>query len=105
MKNLLLKQVIFTLGEKTVRRGKLMLFTHDEYYVKFILQTSKSLNKNYEIPYPFRVLHGDSFVKFSYTIADLCKKNQRKIDMVEQNIPEVVNKFHDTRLTITIIDT
>ena len=105
IKNLLLKQVVFMLGEKTVRRGKLILFTHDEYYVKFMLQTNKNINKNYEIPYPYRVLHGDDFVKFSYTISDLCKENEKKIEFVEQNTSiENVNKLHDMLLTISIIE-
>lgn len=105
MKDLLLKQVIFSLGEKTVRKGKLILFTHDDYYVKFMLQTNKNVNKNYEIPYPYRVLTGDNYVKFSYTISDLCKSNQPKIDFVESHSPkENTNKIHDMRLTISIIE-
>lgn len=105
MKNLLLKQVVFTIGEKSVRKGKLLLFTSDNYYVKFVLQTNKNINKNYEIPYPYKVTHNDMFVRFSYKISDLCKDNIKKQEIIENYLDTSnVNKLHDKRLTISIID-
>ena len=105
MKNLLLKQVVFTIGEKSVRKGKLLLFTSDNYYVKFVLQTNKNINKNYEIPYPYKVTHTDMFVRFSYKLLDLCRDNTKKLQMIEEYIdPAGANKLHDKRLTISIIE-
>ena len=45
IKDMLLKQVVFCLEEKTVRKGKLLLFNSDDYYVRFIIQTNKNVNK------------------------------------------------------------
>jgi hypothetical protein len=106
IKDLLLKQVVFTIEEKTVRKGKLLLFSCDDYYVKFVLQTNKNVNKNYEIPYPYKVRHGDSYVTFSYKLLDLCRGNQNKLQyMLIHTTPNGTNKLHDKNLNITVIDT
>lgn len=105
IKDILLKQVVFTIDEKTVRRGKIMLFSSNDYYVKFVLQTNKNIIKNYEIPYPYRVLTGNNFVRFSYQLSDLCKDNLDKVQFVTIHTPvENNNKLHDKRLTITVIE-
>lgn len=105
VKQLLLKNVIFAIDEKTVRRGKLLLCNHDEYYVKFVLQTNKNINKNYEVPYPYHVVGSDTQVTFSYKILDLCRGNEMKHAMVTGKTPASnCNKLHDKNLTITVID-
>lgn len=105
MKDLMLKQVIFTLQDKTVRKGKLLLFSCHDYYVKFVLQTNKNVNKNYEIPYPYKVRHDKTYVSFSYKLMDLCKENQNKLQYVLIHTPTSnTNKLHDKTLNITITD-
>lgn len=106
IKDMLLKQVVFCLEEKTVRKGKLLLFNSDDYYVRFIIQTNKNVNKTYEIPYPYRVLDERTQVIFSYQLLDLCKDNHNKYQRLLLHTPATnTNKLHDKRLTITIIDT
>jgi hypothetical protein len=101
----MLKQVIFSIEDKTVRKGKLLLFSCDDYYVKFVLQTNKNINKNYEIPYPYKVRFDESHVSFSYKLIDLCRDNQDKLQYVLIHTPTSnTNKLHDKKLNITIVD-
>ena len=105
VKELLLKNVVFTINEKTVRRGKLLICNQDEYYIKFVLQTNKNVNKNYEVPYPYSVCSNESQVIFSYKILDLCKGNEMKHAMITAKTPTSnCNKLHDKRLIISIVD-
>jgi hypothetical protein len=105
IKNLLLKQTVFSLGEKTVRKGRVMLFSCSDYYVKFVIQTNKNVIKNYEIPYPYKVTYDKSHVNFSYQLFDLCKENEDKLQQMKIYTPPTnCNKLHDKKLTITIIE-
>lgn len=105
IKNILLKQAVFTLGDKTVRKGKVMLFSCNDYYVRFVIQTNKNVLKNYEIPYPYKVTHDESHVCFSYSLFDLCRENMDKLQKIKIYTPPVgCNKLHDKKLTISIIE-
>lgn len=105
LKNFLLKPVVFMLQDKTVRRGKLLLYHQHDYYIKFTIQTNKNLNKTYEVPYPYKIIPRTSQITFSYLIEDLCKGNANKIDFITSVTPtSSVNKVHNKQLTISVID-
>lgn len=105
VKSLLLKPVVFMLNDKAVRRGKLLLFHQADYYIKFTIQTNKNTNKTYEVPYPYKIYNEPNRVIFSYLISDFCKKNVNKEQFLTSVTPTTgVNKIHDRRLTITVID-
>ena len=103
VKQLLQKDVVFMLGQKSVRKGKLMLYNMNDYYVKFVIRTNKNINKTYEVPYPYQVTSDDTHVRFSYTIEDLCRGNMLKHDKIMGRYGSAVNKFFDKRLTISVM--
>ena len=45
----------FTLGEKVIKEGRLVLFKRAHYYLNITLFTSKNNKESFEIPIPFRV--------------------------------------------------
>ena len=96
---------MFNIETKTVRRGKLLLFNVKDYYLKFIIKTNKDINKTYEIPYPYDIIPGESSIKLSYKIIDLCVGNEKKAEYVLQYEPEVNSKLYDKTVIITNIDT
>ena len=105
MKDFLLKSVIFSINDKTVRRGRLMLFHQTDYYVRFTIQTSKNINKTYEVPYPYKIYNRKHQIDFSYLVSDFCRDNNKKIDYLTSVTPTTgTNKIHDRSLTITVID-
>ena len=97
---------MFCIETKTVRKGKLLLFNQDDYYIKFLIQTNKNVNKNYEIPYPYSVASTKYGVVLSYTLEDLSRGNLDKLQYMQIHTPTTgTNKLHNKKLSITIIDT
>ena len=101
---MLQKNVIFNIGTKTIRRGKLLLFNIDDYYIKFTIKTNKDVIKTYDAPYPYDIMVGDNSVKLSYKLEDFCKGNTKKEELIREQIPIGNNKLYDTKLIITNID-
>lgn len=93
------KHVNFCVNHKITRKGKLLLYNINDYYVKFMINTNKDVNKLYEVPYPFEISCTDSFVKFSYKIHDFCRGNLKKEQLIRQ-IKHDNNKFYDQEIII-----
>jgi hypothetical protein len=91
--------VHFNIGHKTVRKGRLMLYNMQDYYVKFTIKTNKDLIKTYEVPYPFRVISTDNMVRFSYKVSDFCRDNPNKEQLLREFEP-IQNKMYDKYLSI-----
>lgn len=98
------QNVSFSIGPKTVRKGRLVLYNIHDYYIKFIIKTNKDLTKTYEIPYPFKIHEERDSVYMSYTIDDLCNDNRKKADFVEEFEPETPNKLFNNTLILTNIN-
>ena len=96
--------VTFSIGPKTVRKGRLMLYNIHDYYIRFIIKTNKDLTKTYEIPYPFKIHRDKDSVHMSYTIDDLCNDNRKKAEFVEEFKTENPNKLFNNTLILTNIN-
>lgn len=104
LEQMLQKNVVFNIGTKTIRRGKLLLFNINDYYIKFTLRTNKNIIKTYDAPYPYNVTQGDNSVKLSYLLTDFCRGNTAKEEKLRLILPIGNNKLYDTKLIITNID-
>ena len=104
LEQMLQKNVIFNIGTKTIRRGKLLLFNIDDYYIKFTIKTNKDIIKTYDAPYPYDIMEGDNSVKLSYMLEDFCRGNAKKEKFIREQTPINNNKLYDTKLIITNID-
>lgn len=104
LEHMLQKNVVFNIGTKTIRRGKLLLFNINEYYIKFTIKTNKNVIKTYDAPYPYDIMKGDNSVMLSYKLEDFCRGNIKKEQFIREQIPTGNNKLYDTRLIITNID-
>ena len=102
LEHFLQQNVHFNIEHKTVRRGRLLLYNINDYYIKFTIITNKNLQKNYEVPYPYKITHNDTCVNFSYKIEDLCRGNINKEQHARQFEP-VVNKLYDKSLRILAV--
>jgi hypothetical protein len=104
IKNYLQKQVTFCVGQKTVRRGKLLLYNVSDYYIKFTIKTNKDIQKTYEVPFPFQVYDNINYLILSYKIDDLCAGNSNRVNFINDHFTDITNKLYDKRLIISIID-
>ena len=102
LERFLQQEVMFNIEHKTVRKGKLLLYNLDNYHVKFTILTNKNLTKNYEIPYPFKLIENDNNIRFSYRIDDLCRDNQAKIDYISE-ITDQPSKLYDKTIRLVLV--
>lgn len=64
----------FTLGQKIIKQGRLVLFKRAHYYLHITLLTSKNIKESFEIPIPFKVeeyMH-EGLAYFDYRLQGLC---------------------------------
>ena len=56
LNTLLQRNLSFQINKKIIKQGKLVLFSVKDYYITFFIKVG-SLQKKYEVPYPFNVIH------------------------------------------------
>jgi hypothetical protein len=71
------KNLSFSIGNKVIKRGKLLLFRRVHYYVQISLMTDKTDRENFEIPIPFRIenYNKDGLLYFDYRVSSLRVNN------------------------------
>jgi len=101
-KHLLQRNVKFMLNDKKIlRRGKLLLFNNNDFYMTFTLLTNKNQQKVYEIFYPYTCTHDPNRkrVELSYRINDLC--NDRNVmELLQEISTGDCHAFHDSIISI-----
>jgi hypothetical protein len=71
------RDVVFSVGGKMVKKGKLILFRRAHYFIQFSLQTAKRDHESYDVPIPFDVEYypEDNLLYFDYRIKSLFVDN------------------------------
>lgn len=79
IKPLLLRNISFTVDNKILKSGKLILFSVKDFFCVFTLTTPDRGSKRfiYEIPYPFTTNATVSSLEFDYTINSFCLGNKQ----------------------------
>jgi hypothetical protein len=93
------KNLHFSVNNKTIKRGRLLLFRKFHYFIQIALLTERGVRENFEIPIPFGVesYSDDGLIYFDYRTKALQVDNLPKI-------PEKVNSIYfDKILEIQII--
>jgi hypothetical protein len=66
------QSILIKMNEKVLKRGKLLLFKRNHYFIQLALQTEKHARENIEIPFPFDIDSSTKNVlKFDYRISAL----------------------------------
>ena len=68
------KQINFVVENKSIKKGRLVLFNVKDFHLIFILKINNE-QKRYEIPYPFNVYFEDKKIVLDYTINSLSQRN------------------------------
>lgn len=104
-KFLLQKNISLEFKDKIYKQGKLLIFQQKNFYLTFILDSTKKKNEKIEIPIPFdtETHYDEGLIYFDYRLKTLSKFSPE----IETNLlfyPTKVagNKFFDTILTIHI---
>lgn len=103
-KFLLQKTVFFEIKNKTIKQGKINLFSQRNFHLIFHLSSNKKNKEKIEVPIPYNVeIHEeDNLVYFDYRIKTLSKYTPDIAPLLKlySNNNSGSNKFWDTILTI-----
>jgi len=69
--------ISFTLGPKTVRKGRLIIFKRSHYFIQISLVSSKKSQEVFEIPIPFKTEYypEENLIYFDYRTNCLIENN------------------------------
>lgn len=106
LNTLLQRNLSFQINKKVIKQGKLVLFSIKDYYITFFIKVG-ALQKKYEVPYPFNVVHSklnnnhkvmfdynvdvlaptnsDLFIKLKNTTTKTSKLCNVKLDIIEES--------------------
>lgn len=67
------KRLTFTVANKVIRVGKLILFRRFHYFIQMALISDKGVRENLEVPIPFKVEHykDEGLLYFDYRLKSL----------------------------------
>ena len=67
------KQLAFRINEKTIKKGRLLLFRRNHFFIQVTLLTEKNIKESFEIPFPLKVESYDKegLIYFDYRINSL----------------------------------
>ena len=99
----------FTLGEKVIKEGRLVLFKRAHYYLNITLFTSRNNKESFEIPIPFRVeeYFHEGLAFFDYRLQGLLglksqfNEKLSKVRIKNTNPSQYYNKILEIKAQIT----
>lgn len=103
-KSLLQKDISFEIRNKTIKKGKIVLFFQRNFHIVFILDTDKTKRDKIEIPIPFKIEHHeeDNLVYFDYRVSTFSKMYPECEPYLTLYKPKVAkSKFYDTILVLS----
>jgi uncharacterized protein (DUF2225 family) len=76
--NALQSTIIFQLGKKQIKKGRLLLFKRAHFHIIFTMLNGRDNKENFEIPIPFKTEHHleDGIIYFDYRISSLAGNNK-----------------------------
>lgn len=98
-----LKNTVFTLKNKTYKKGKLINFKISGCYISFIVNTDKK-RETFEIPFPFAVRTENNNLVFDYTLDTLAEQDFELLINLKSTTQVKNCKFYNACLTITTLN-
>jgi len=94
-----LKDVIFSLKNKTYKKGKLINFRLSGCYISFIVNTEKK-RETFEIPFPFALEEKNNQIVFDYRLETLAEQDFELLINLKSTSKVKNSKFYNSVLTI-----
>jgi len=92
----------FSLENKILKKGKLILFCVKDFYCTFTLLCQEKNNKKiiFEIPYPFDFTHIDSKIIFDYTLKSFTSNNSAVEHILNKVVSKKPSKFLNKKIIV-----
>jgi uncharacterized protein (DUF2225 family) len=104
--NSLQSNIEFSLGQKILKKGRLILYKRAHFCIQFIIYTEKGHRETLEIPFPFKTEYHstDNVMFFDYRLTTLAGKNKKIEELfkelkIKNTLP---SQFYDRILEIKI---
>lgn len=95
------KNINFSINNRTIKRGKLLLFRRFHYFVQLTMTTEKGLQENVDIPFPFKVedYQKEGLMYYDYRLGSL------EVSKLPRMPDKVSSLYFDKILEIQVTDT
>jgi hypothetical protein len=101
--SLLQHNIKLNVADKTIRQGKLILYTIKDYVVTITLRNHKKQLKTYDVYYPYRIEEVGRDIIFDYKLSTLFNDHDPLIDSLAEFAKNSKNhKLFDRELRFTV---
>lgn len=100
--NFLLKEIELSTQKKTIKKGTLILYKSDLYYITLYIRNDNDEVKKLEVPKPFAIdtTRKGERVIFDYKLTTITKECPRKLEAINR-IPRLKeSKYYNTYITL-----
>ena len=95
------KSVIFSINNKIIKKGRLVLFKRFHYFIQFSLITEKSMKETFDVPIPFKI---ESYIDEGLLYFDY-RLNSLEVEHLPIFSEKVSSIYFDKILEIQLTDT
>jgi hypothetical protein len=93
------RDIIFTVDNKCVKRGKLILCSIKDFYITFYLKHNDD-QKRYELPYPFAIESKNKELVFDYQLSTMACNNVDLLFKLQSLNKKKNSKIYDNKIVI-----
>ena len=93
----------FNLGNKTIRKGRLIIFKRSHFFIQISLLSHKGAHETFEIPIPFKTEYypQDNLIYFDYRMKTFSDSNEDLNELVlHQSIKNSPSHYYNKTLEI-----
>lgn len=96
--------LIFSLENKILKKGKLILFSIKDFYCIFTIICQEKNNKKiiFEIPYPFKLINYSDKVIFDYSLKSFSNDNTTIDDILKNVMTKKPSKLLNKKITVSL---
>jgi len=102
----LLKEIELSTHKKTIKKGTLILYKDDLYYITLYIRNEVGDVKKLEVPRPFDIdtLREGERVRFDYKLSTITKECPKKLEAINR-IPRLKeSKYYNTYVTLKTLE-
>lgn len=92
------RDIVFSMENKIIKEGKLILFSQKDYYLIFHLKNNTGETKKYELTYPFNIKKIDNYLMFDYKIESISKNDSELYYRLLSLNKNQVSRFYNNKV-------
>ena len=98
--NVLQRDIHIICNNKTIKQGKLINYSINDYVITFTIRNNKKQLKSYDMYYPYDMQIDNDKILFDYTVDTLSSQNEQLLDLLRATRPVKTHKHFDSVVSI-----